>query len=323
VKIKHTKYLQLLGLVLFIYLLWKIDAYKALESIKNFSLIWFVLYAVCYLIMVLTKSYRWKTLLHDQNINYSFKKVLKINITSNFWGAITPGRLGEFIKLDFLVKDNVPIVKGILNIIIDRTFDVIMLFFFSFISFIYFGKIFYVETKGLILIFITLLIILSVAVFLRKGFKNFVKIFLKQLLPINRYKLVNDNWKLFIKEFKEIHYKTFIKMIFQSLLIYFLFFLMTFIVAIGFKVRISFIYLSLCVSISSLISLLPISVGGVGTREALFILLLGKISISKETALLIAFFDSTILGNFMAVIFILILKIFLQYKKRMSVNIES
>ena len=48
---------------------------------------------------------------------------------------------------------------------------------------------------------------------------------------------------------------------------------------------IPFIYLSACATVATVLSLLPITVAGVGTRDAVFILLLGQIGIARQESL--------------------------------------
>jgi uncharacterized membrane protein YbhN (UPF0104 family) len=51
------------------------------------------------------------------------------------------------------------------------------------------------------------------------------------------------------------------------------------------QLSLPFTYLAFCLAAINLIALLPISISGLGTRDAVFILLLGKIGISPERAL--------------------------------------
>jgi uncharacterized membrane protein YbhN (UPF0104 family) len=48
---------------------------------------------------------------------------------------------------------------------------------------------------------------------------------------------------------------------------------------------VSFVYFSACAVIAMVFSLLPITVAGVGTRDAAFILLLGQIEIARQESL--------------------------------------
>ena len=48
---------------------------------------------------------------------------------------------------------------------------------------------------------------------------------------------------------------------------------------------ISYIYLSACATVATGLSLLPITIAGVGTRDAVFIVLLGQIGIARQESL--------------------------------------
>lgn len=310
---KSIKFFHFIGILLFIYLLYKIDLGKALADIKEFNFFWLIIYFSAFTVMVLLKAYRWKLLLLAQDISYSFRKALLISITSNFLGALTPGRLGELIKLDYLKKDNYSIQKGIVNVFIDRSFDLFMLALFSLLSMMYFIDLFYNELTE---IFIGVIVLLIAALFIyysRKGIKKFASMILRKILPSSKYSLIENHRIEFIEEIRAIRLLTLFKMFAVSVVIYLLTFLMTFLVSLGFGIKISFVYLSFCMSLASLVSLLPVSIGGIGTREAVFIVLLGNNAVPKESALLIAFFDSTILGNLFTALFALLKYVYLKY----------
>jgi uncharacterized membrane protein YbhN (UPF0104 family) len=99
-----------------------------------------------------------------------------------------------------------------------------------------------------------------------------------------------------------------------SMIAHVFFFGQLFVLALGFGVELPIVYLSLCAALSSLVALLPISIGGLGTREATFIALLGKISVSAESAVLISFSDGVVLGLSLAAFFAFIASMYLKLR---------
>ena len=61
-------------------------------------------------------------------------------------------------------------------------------------------------------------------------------------------------------------------------------FCLCYLLAIGLNIPVSFFYLASCVSISNIISLLPVSVSGIGTRDVLLIALFSQVGLSAESA---------------------------------------
>lgn len=285
-----------------------------LKHLREFNFIWLAIYAISYLIMILLKTYRWKVLLKTQGINYDFKKVLNINVSSNFWGAITPGRIGELIKLDYLQRDNYSIHIGAANVLIDRSIDVVLIVIFSFVSLVYFADAFFDEIKIVLLLLLTLVVIVGLLFLLRGHIKISIKKIIEKMLPEEQFHSVEHHWNEFLRELQKFNLTVYCKMLLLSVGIYLLIFLMTYTVAEGLGLQVPFIYLSLSTALSTLVALLPISIGGIGTREALFIFLLGNISISNEAALLIAFFDGTVLGIFFAALMLLMNNFFRSVK---------
>lgn len=290
---EKIKWLQLLGLILFIFILSTLDFSSVGNQLVNFGWAWLIVYAVSMSLMLLFKVLRWKTALTKQGINYSVGKVFSINVITTFWGMITPGRLGELGKVIFLQKDNYSLAKSSVSIIIDRLYDVSILLILGIFSLIYFMSLLNPDA-GILAVFLGIIIAALILInFFKGGLWDLLKKAVKFLLPEEKYNKVINEWTVFKTDFGITFPSTVIPMLIYSILSYLCYYVQIYVIALGFGINISFIYLGLCSSLASFISLIPISIGGLGTREAVFLFLLSKVSVPSETAVLISFIDGS------------------------------
>jgi len=129
-KIPWFQVLRLLGIGLFLYILFTID-FKAAWSVLKSSVINFILLGVlCQIILLLIKAHRW----------YLFRKnsddmPIWITTSAQFFesyaiGVFTPGRVGEFMKAGH-EKKKTDKISSFLKIVFERGFDLSIFFTFS------------------------------------------------------------------------------------------------------------------------------------------------------------------------------------------------
>ena len=84
-----------------------------------------------------------------------------------------------------------------------------------------------------------------------------------------------------------------------------LLFAQVFLLAKAFSFKADYLVVIFAYAVSTLIGLLPISVGGLGTREATYIMIMGREGIMKEQALLFSLLDGFIFGVLMLLILLI------------------
>ena len=253
--------LPFLGIILFAYLIRNLSWEKLLISMAELGWWQILMPALCAALGIFIKSLRWSYL-----INCDFqqrKKVRDIFLASIFYGMVTPGRVGELVKVQYLNELGYEYKKGIYYTIYDRFFDVIILL----VSATFAGYIFEFYSLWL---FILLLCFFGLGVALHR------KIAL----------LVNEgvDW---------LRYLQFLALTFTAYVVY--------AAGILFVLRIQDLIESikvvLAVLAGNLVSLIPVSIHGLGTRESVFFLLLDWIP--NETLLVasLTHFFSTFVGT--------------------------
>lgn len=249
------------------------------EVWKSIDLKYLALVFPVVVVVLVIKSFRWKLLIQAEGYRYSFFSAVKAYFSSFSLGVVTPGRLGELIKVYNLRKEITEIdpAKAFRTVVTDRLFDLFFLSWFGLSGVILYFQI--VGEHGLwFTLMISLLIVFSSFYF---GYKIF-KFLSKKLMKSNQFIVfvVDCFGNLFL--FKNI----------QSWIItglaYLVFFLGIKFLFLSLAIEISILETGFIISLIGLVLLLPISVAGFGTREASFVYLLSIYGIGTETAIIVS-----------------------------------
>jgi hypothetical protein len=249
--------------------------------------------------LLFVKSIRWKIFLDAQHLLLSVKEAVSIYLSSLYIGFITPGRLGEVVKALYLKQRNITsFSKGLSSTIIDRLLDLYLLILIASLGVYDLLK---NHTTGFWFFLWLILILLSpLIIFHPKSFNLMTHFLFKKILP-NKFK---DKFDKSLSEFSQGISQIFRPGFFIGILLtifsYSLFFLQCYLVAKSIGLQLSYFDLALIMSLVNLISFIPISISGLGTREASMVFLFKNIGLSAEVAVsysLLVFFTSFICGG--------------------------
>lgn len=277
------KYINLVGLFLLIYIILRLDIRQLKGVMLNIKLEPFIIAVLLNIPHIFIKSLRWNILLRMQNIQFNLLQSFSIYMSGLFISFITPGRLGEFIKVLYLKSEkSINISLGLTTVIADRLFDLTLLIFLAIIGTWKLGIInnLFLQLLLCILIFIVIFIILLDKGIVEKTFK-----FLYNFSIIGKNK--NNINKGFQDFYDGIHRLNNHKLIYALVLTcfsYLILVIQAFLLTIAIKVEISFLNICFFMALSSVVTFIPISISGLGTRDAMLIYLFSIINISKENA---------------------------------------
>ena len=275
-----TKVFHLLGAVILIYILSTLQYSRIFYILKEINFFYLFLHMFSFFIYFFLKVYRFYFILDRYSHKASFFTVFGATIEAQYFGFVTPSRIGESIKIVFLeAKAGIPKKISLMTYVYDRFQDLYFMSLLGLLGFIFILKL--PINKYLLVFAVCMLIVFLV--------KNLI---LKRIAK-----------KFKIDKFSILSLKSDFYLFFQNNLIFLFFFLEFYFSALSLGVDIDFFYLSAVAVLGSLSTLIPISVSGLGIREGIFIYYLVKIGVSKESAFLISFLD-----NFgFLIIFVLIL----------------
>ena len=255
--------------------------------------------------LALIKGIRWKILLHSYDIELSFCDSTSMYATGMVLSAVTPGRVGDLVKIVLLIKKGCSIGKAIACNIFDRLFDVAFVLLTGYFGMWYFSRHF---TSQLHIINIIVVIVSALLVVFALKRKLIKKLAVK-LIPIQYRPAARESWNEIISSFCKNRISRILLLVLCTIVFWLVQFSAVYLCGSALGLDISFIYISACAAIATVFSLLPITVAGVGTRDTVFILLLGQIGISQEQSLALS---SLVLAVFLVncVVFYLISVVF-------------
>ncbi len=284
---KKTKLLPIVGIVLFIYILSRVNIQKVITGFSQIDPIWFAITFSLFGIQHIIKAVRWKLLIDTYGIKYPLKDALKGWMVGYSLSLITPGKVGDFGRAYYL-KGKLDTGKSLTTVMADRVTDIFVLFLLATIGISIFVNT-YVKndfllygTYGLFGLFVAAVIVFSK----KSRATKFVKPF---------YRFAPKKYSLRIKKVYFDFYSGLEillkhkKIIVLTGLITFGFWLISILgnytLALSMGLNIPYVFLLLVMPIVLIILALPISFSGLGTRDAALIFFFSYVGLTAETTL--------------------------------------
>ncbi|MEK6869709.1 MAG: lysylphosphatidylglycerol synthase transmembrane domain-containing protein [Nanoarchaeota archaeon] len=268
---------------------------KAYSELANANIFYiFVSFAFVFL-AILLKSLRWKNIAWLFKAPMSIKESLNYTYISLAFGMVTPGRLGEFIKAKYLNDcSKIGIIKSLITVTLDKLFDVAALIGFALIGLSFFDFGIPVPPIFFMILLVLYFVFLSAFFFYPEKLVMAAKFFIPE-----KYK----NKLNFFSEFDRYHLYSFC---FSAVIWIFFSFSAFFILkSLGIS-NTPLLVIIVAVPLMALSSLIPISLGGIGVREAVAISLFLAIGMAVEKSLVFSliytfngFIVPAIIGTFL------------------------
>jgi glycosyltransferase 2 family protein len=276
--------IRLVGLVIFVLILFSINISATVRILLGTNLLLLALALLSIFPQIYLKAWRWHILMKMQNIEYPLKDAVTVYFSGLFIGTITPGRVGDFIKVQYLREEGYSFGKSFLSVFLDRCYDLAALILVGYVSILYFIQRF--STQLVIVSTILVLVPLSACFLYITGIVNKNRIIsLVALVSPKRYRDgISKSLGDFFEDFSFFRAVPLISAFLITVATWVLYFMMSYWFALALSIPIDFLYLAGCVSIAAFIVLLPVSISGIGTRDAAFILLFGYAGITSESA---------------------------------------
>lgn len=248
----------IISLGVFIYLLSTIQTSRLIDTFLEMKTIYILPILVAVFFSIFVRTFRWQFILKSLGIKHPVIDLFKYSLVGSFFGSVTPAKVGDFGKAYFLwKKKKFPADKTLFSVLVDRGLDVLTLLFFGLMAVIYFPELFYIFP---IILFIlsSIVILVLFAVF---GQKHILKLLSRLLLKKIGTKSIVQCLSLLKKP----------SLVIELFLITFLYLLVIFVQAefiiLSFDQQATLLQISLLISMVMIISLIPITLSGFGTRE--------------------------------------------------------
>ena len=293
---KIKRYFPFIGIALFVYLLFRlniVEIFRQISGIDKFYLIIALLFVPLFL---LSQTFKWYFLARKQKIPIPFWKSFKINLISDFYGLVTPSKLGAAIRAEYL-KKYTSVGKGLSNFVLDKVLDLSSLFFLAIVLgfFVLRDKLDAIIMNYLLMFFL-ILILCFIIFYNKKRSKFLLKIIHKKLIP---KKMKEKARVAFDSFYEDLPKKRSLASVFViNLTAWIVNYTLVYFVALSLNMEITSIYFVAIYPIATLVAQIPITISGIGIREATLIGLLGLFGIDA-----VKVFSMSLIGLFiMAVI---------------------
>ena len=302
---KYIKYFGLIGLAVFAYIIWAIGIGNILQSFSQLDPVLFVLALLILVPIILLKAYKQSLLIEGFGGKLGIMDSSRIWLIGFFFSIITPGKSGDAIKcVYFSDKTTVSTGKGLLAVVVERFFDVAVLFaltllgLFVISSYLILDIDLFIPTLAIFLVFLTVTYLLTKKNLVFVVFRPFYRFFIPKRFDEKIKGGLNEFFEG-IKIYKAKKGLMF-KVGFLTVLSWIITAIQYYVFALSLNIPISFEYLFIIMPIVTLLGILPIAFNGIGTREFSLVFFFALVSLSASSAVsfsLLVFLSTLILGG--------------------------
>ncbi len=255
---------------------------------KNSNL-WLVLGGLgAILVMIYIKGIRWSLLLWMQGYRYSVWNCFLIYMNSLFWGSVTPGRAGDFIKVVYLKEDlKQSMGFGMSSVFSDRVFDLYILLVMGGLGLLLYPLPQDPNLVHSVEVFFVVLVGVSVLVLNQKIGGVFLKAIFQKMMGEGLKARTDQAFEDFHRGMQAYYRPAILGPVALTVCSYTAYFFGCYLLAVSMGIQINVFYLAFVVSVVNIVSLLTFA--GMGTREGALILLFRIVDLSKEQALAYSF----------------------------------
>ena len=275
---KVKKFLPIIGILIFLYILFKLDLSNIIEEISKADINYLLVALFFVFLSTVTQTLKWFTIAKVQKIKVPFFGSYKINLIGTFYGFITPSKLGSAIRVAYLKGyKGYQMGKGASNYVLDKVLDLCSLFFlavvFSFVfesiiprSFLYYSTVLLLVLLGLLLIFRD-----------KERTKNLLGFFYRKFMPERIKERVREGFNSFYEDMPKKRY--FVLFFLLNIVNWVVLYAMSYFIGLSLGIDIPFFYFLAVLPIATLVGQIPITISGLGTREATMISLFGLLGV--------------------------------------------
>jgi glycosyltransferase 2 family protein len=273
---------RLIGLAILALILVKADLKATVAALAGLHWGYLLLAIAANVPMFGLKAWRWQEMLRMQGIRYPWRDAFLVFMAGLFLGLVTPGRVGEMSKALYLKQDrSVPISVGLANVLMDRLFDLYTILVLGAAGLIWF-RLLPDWVLALILAGTTASIALPV-ILLNKPLAAWTLSLARRMPVLRRYDArLTAAAGRFQEGLRPLLALRLVIPLLLTQIAYLIFFWQGQLLATAVGLRIGIGYLAMCLSVAGVITLLPISISGLGTRDAALIAMLAPLGISAS-----------------------------------------
>ncbi len=281
--------LRLLGPAIFILLFMKVvDTKATLNILKEIRPDMALVSILLFPIVNAALTIRWWLIVRRLELKVSLNWLFQITYISWFLSALPLLGISPLSKLLYLKAERKPVSQSVVSIACDKLFDILGLMVFGFFGLIYFPRGLFKESYVWIVLATVVLSILILLVFGRSIWSVIMQLFKRY--TGKRLQKIGSNLEEDLKGFwSGFNIRFFILILGISIAIGLLRSLVLYILALALGINVGFGLIVACRAVIGIVNVIPISISGLGTRDAVLLMTLPLAGVSKEAAIALGF----------------------------------
>lgn len=277
------KLLPVIGIILLVYILWRFHLEKILSVFATINPLYAALCFLAWPVVLLIINVQWQMILKRQCIHVSYLYSLKNLLIGYFYGFITPGGFGNYLRALYLKQEsNAPLPKCVSNLVTYNMVDYLTLFTMGTIgSTLLIGQI---PLLFAVMIVLLMIVFLLFAYFFRQ---HTLKRLFDRLLRTRIFRFIErflgDSLESFYEDLPS--FRSLLLPILVSFLSWIVFFTELSLIAPLFDIHLPYLTLMFMFAIASTIATIPVSIFGLGTRDATLVAVLALYNVPPENSI--------------------------------------
>ncbi len=284
------KFLPVLGIALFIFILRGLDWNIILELLSRTNLYVIVAILLLQVPIVLTKALKWKAIIKAYGVEFPLSRAVSSWLIGFAAGIVTPGRMGDFARVYYL-RGRLPSGEAATTVAVDRIIDIFILFSLSLIGIALFSAV-YAAGRSAITIVAAIgaffaLFSAGVYAFAIKGVaERLARPLLRAFVPSRHKERAKGLFHGFYKGLDIIrsNRKNVAESFLLSLVSWFLIIVQTYMISVAINIEVPFVFVASILPVITILDVLPVSFSGIGTRDAALIFFFGFLPLPPEAA---------------------------------------
>ena len=277
--------LKLIGLALFAWILSRHDLGAIKAVLRSVNLPLFTCSVALFLPLAWLKAVRWRAFVAgSKRLRMSRRKAYRYYLAAMFLGACTPGRLGELAKIGYAERYRVGLGRAAAATLLDRAWDFAMLLGLG-----YLAVLFFYGTRSPHALRLLLLLLAGAA---GLAMLFFARRLVKRLLLRAGHALLSEAHALrleldtndFMAAIRGYPFRTWLTTGGCTLLAWLGYYLQRYVLSVSLGLDLNFLFCAIVMTAVALLTLLPVSILNIGTRDAALIVLLARVDVTSEQA---------------------------------------
>ena len=264
-------FLPIIGVMLFIYMIYSLQVDKIIEAFLSINPIFLVFALPLTIPRVLIRTEAWHLIQREQQIKVSYWQSLQIFLIGYFYGSITPGYIGQLMRVPYLKEiTKEPYGKLFVNTLIETIVHTASIYMMIIIGAAFvistFPNLFYISVLWIVIFGLILLFFIK----RERGetlFSRLVYFLIPSKIKVHFYQFIGT----FYRDFPKV--KNLLLPLFLGIWTWVIIFTQEYFIVLALDLSIPFHLFLLLFPVANVAGFIPISFAGLGTREAVAVLL--------------------------------------------------